>query len=98
MNSDEIMSDPAGPINSSSESQQQSKAAAWNTKKFREEYETYKNRLQDQKFSVADYPDPLALRPPYPKQYPKGTDPDLERNLQQLIARVKGDGGAGAAA
>jgi hypothetical protein len=125
MNSDEIMAEPAGPMNSSSESQQQSKAAAaWNTKKFRDEYEAYKNRLLDQKFSVgalcsvivfmrshhtmesrctneseaADYPDPLAPRPPHPKQYPKGTDPELESNLQQLIARVKAGGGARSAA
>ncbi|KAK3309961.1 uncharacterized protein B0T15DRAFT_19678 [Chaetomium strumarium] len=98
MNSDEIMAEPAGAMNPSSESQQQSKGAAWNTNKFREEYETYKNRLLDQKFSVADYPDPLAPWPPHPKQYPKGTDPELERNLQQLIARVKAGGGAGSAA
>jgi hypothetical protein len=50
MNSDDLMSDPAAPM---SESQQHSsKAAAWNTKKFREEYDMYKNRLQDQKFSM----------------------------------------------
>lgn len=58
MNSDEIMSDPAGlmkttsPSDSQSQQQQSKTAAAWNTKKFREEYEMYKNRLQDQRFSV----------------------------------------------
>lgn len=49
MNSDEIMSDPAGPSNETPG------AAAWNTKKFREEYEACKNRLQDQKFSVGEF-------------------------------------------
>lgn len=39
--------------------------------------------------TIADYPDPLAPRPPHPKQYPKGTDPELERRLQALIADVK---------
>ncbi|KAK4150745.1 hypothetical protein C8A00DRAFT_36642 [Chaetomidium leptoderma] len=99
MNSDDIMSDPANPMKPSSESQQSAKAAAaWNTKKFRDEYETYKNRLQDQKFSVADYPDPLSARPPHPKQYPKGTNPELERQLQKLIAQLKAGGGGGVAA
>jgi hypothetical protein len=50
MNSDDLMSDPAAPMSESH--QQSSKASAWNTKKFREEYDMYKNRLQDQKFSV----------------------------------------------
>jgi hypothetical protein len=51
MNSDDIMSDPAVPANTPSE---KPGAAAWNTKKFRDEYEAYKNRLQDQKFSVGE--------------------------------------------
>ncbi|KAK4105603.1 hypothetical protein N658DRAFT_492081 [Parathielavia hyrcaniae] len=69
--------------------QHSTKAAVWNTKKFRDEYEIHKNRLQDQHFSVADFPDPLSPRPPHPKQYPKGTNPELERNLHELIAQVK---------
>ncbi|KAK4128679.1 hypothetical protein N657DRAFT_676433 [Parathielavia appendiculata] len=98
MNSHEIMSDPAAPM-SDSQQQHASKAAAWNTEKFREEYEVYKNRLQDQKFSIADYPDPLSPRPPHPKQYPKGTNPELERKLHELIAQVKARaGGSGVVA
>lgn len=45
MNSDEIMSDAPGPSSETG-------TKAWNTKKFREDYEAHKNRLQDQKFSV----------------------------------------------
>ncbi|KAG7292940.1 hypothetical protein NEMBOFW57_002985 [Staphylotrichum longicolle] len=91
MNSDDLMSDfmsdPAVPT--PSDSTKGAVTPAWNSKKFREEYDLYKRRLQDQKFSVADYPDPLAPRPPHPKQYPKGTDPELERRLHALIADVK---------
>ncbi|KAL2180484.1 uncharacterized protein P884DRAFT_327418 [Thermothelomyces heterothallicus CBS 202.75] len=95
MNSDDLMSDPAHPTNHSSDS----KKGVWNTKKFRDEYEMYKNRLQDQRFSVAEYPDPLSPRPPHPKQYPSGTSPELERKLQELIAQVKaGRGGSGSSA
>lgn len=57
MDSDEIMSDLAGPANVTSEDNSETKqggAAAWNTKKFREEYEHQKNRLQDQDFSVGE--------------------------------------------
>ncbi|KAL2132520.1 hypothetical protein VTI74DRAFT_3710 [Chaetomium olivicolor] len=85
--SDEIMSDPAGPMHSSED--QKSKPGAWNTKKFRDEYEMYKNRLQDKSFSSTEYPDPLAPRPPHPKQYPKGTNPELESKLLKLIADIK---------
>lgn len=45
------MSDPAVPANTSTE---KDGGAAWNTKKFRDEYEVYKSRLQDQKFSVGE--------------------------------------------
>ncbi|KAK3905803.1 hypothetical protein C8A05DRAFT_12419 [Staphylotrichum tortipilum] len=64
-------------------------AGTWNNRKSREEYDMYKSRLQDQRFSIADYPDPLSPRPPHPKQYPKGTDPKLEQMLHELIAKVK---------
>lgn len=53
MNSDDLMSDPAVPTPSDS-----TKGAAtpvWNSKKFREEYELYKRRLQHQKFSVGKF-------------------------------------------
>ncbi|KAL2154718.1 hypothetical protein VTH82DRAFT_3394 [Thermothelomyces myriococcoides] len=85
MNSDDLMSDPVHPMNHSSDS----KGGVWNAKRLRDENEMYKNRLQDQKFSVAEYPDPLSPRPPHPKQYPPGTNPELERKLQELIAQVK---------
>jgi hypothetical protein len=45
----------------------------------------------------ADYPDPLSPRPPHPKQYPKGTTPELERKLQALIAKAKAKAGAAGA-
>ncbi|KAH6650614.1 hypothetical protein F5144DRAFT_53797 [Chaetomium tenue] len=82
MNSDDLMSDPGQSVN-------YVKPSNWNTKKFNDEYETQKHRLQDQRFSVADYPDPLAPRTPHPKQYPRGTNPELESKLQELIAQVK---------
>ncbi|KAL2023245.1 hypothetical protein VTK56DRAFT_3368 [Thermocarpiscus australiensis] len=98
MNSDEVMTEPAGLANLSSEdgASQQSKAAAMNAKKMREEYDVFKHRLLDQKFSVADYPDPLAPRPPHPKQYPKGTDREMEQKLQKLIADLKASNGGAA--
>ncbi|KAL2141483.1 hypothetical protein VTI28DRAFT_2357 [Corynascus sepedonium] len=96
MNSDDLMSDPAHPANHPADPKT---AGAWNTKKFRDEYEMYKNRLQDKGFTVAEYPDPLSPRPPHPKQYPSGTSPELERSLQKLIAQVKtGRGGGGGSA
>ncbi|KAJ4297261.1 hypothetical protein N0V88_004179 [Collariella sp. IMI 366227] len=87
MNSDEIMSDPAGPMHSAED--QNSKAGGWNTKKFRDEYEMHRHRLHDKAFSSYDYPDPLTPRPPHPKQYPRGTSTELESKLLKLIANVK---------
>ena len=49
MNSDDLMSDPAHPANHPADPKT---AGAWNTKKFRDEYEMYKNRLQDKGFTV----------------------------------------------
>ncbi|KAL2261610.1 hypothetical protein VTK26DRAFT_3785 [Humicola hyalothermophila] len=95
MNSDEIM--PDAPA-TSFEDGTKAGAAARNTKKFRDEYEAYKNRLQDQKFSIADYPDPLAPRTPHPKQYPKGAGREVEAKLKELIAEIRAGGGAGSAA
>ncbi len=40
-------------------------------------------------FGAADCPDP---RPPHPKQYPIGTDPELEQMLHKLIAKAKTSG------
>lgn len=105
MNSDDLMSDPGQSVN------YVKPGTSWNTKKFNDEYEAQKHRLQDQRFSVgkspwptcdvvvkawiltsheADYPDPLAPRSSRGgKQYPKGTNPELESKLQELIAQVK---------
>ncbi|GAB1310523.1 hypothetical protein MFIFM68171_00733 [Madurella fahalii] len=100
MNSDDMMTDLQAYEDGASQNQSQhqqsgAKVASWNTKKFRDEYEVSKHRLLDQKFSSADYPDPLAPRPPHPKQYPKGTDPAMERKLQQLIAEIRASGSDG---
>ncbi|KAK3300501.1 uncharacterized protein B0H64DRAFT_437665 [Chaetomium fimeti] len=82
MNSDDLMSDPGQHAN-------YVKPWAWNNKKYSDDYEAHKVRLQGQRFSSADYPDPLAPRSPHQRQYPKGTDPELESKLQELIAQVK---------
>ena len=58
MNSDDFMSDPAHPMHHPAGA----KGAAWNTQRFRDEYEMYKNRLQDQRFSVGEFPT-FILRP-----------------------------------
>ncbi|KAK0618258.1 hypothetical protein B0T17DRAFT_331089 [Bombardia bombarda] len=71
-----------------------SSAAAWNTKKFREECEMAKGRLSDQKFSIADYPDPLLPRPPHPKLYPRGTTVETEKRLRELIDQVRASSGS----
>lgn len=44
----------------------------------------------------ADYPDPLAPRPPHPRKYPKGTGPEVERKLQELIAEIRARGATAA--
>ncbi|KAL2271261.1 hypothetical protein VTJ83DRAFT_632 [Remersonia thermophila] len=100
MMSDDLMSDPVNPAEgpSASDGRQAAKgaaAAAWNTNKFRDEYLAAKNKLLDQKFSVSEYPDPLSPRPPHPKQYPPGTDRQLERKLQELVAQVRSSAGHG---
>lgn len=54
MNSDDLMSDLMSdpPVPTPSDSTKGAVTPAWNSKKFREEYDLYKRRLQDQKFSV----------------------------------------------
>ncbi|KAK0734383.1 hypothetical protein B0T26DRAFT_746300 [Lasiosphaeria miniovina] len=68
--------------------------AAWNTKKFRDEYEMAKTRLSDQKFNIAEYPDPLLPRRVLPRQYPLGVTAETERQLQELIANIRVNGAA----
>lgn len=48
MNSDDLMSDPGQSVN-------YVKPSNWNTKKFNDEYETQKHRLQDPRFSVGKF-------------------------------------------
>ncbi|KAK5663707.1 hypothetical protein OQA88_4138 [Cercophora sp. LCS_1] len=68
--------------------------AAWNNKKFREEYDVTKSRLTDQRFSSGDYPDPLLPRKPgHPRQYPRGTTPEIEKQLKELIAQFRAKSG-----
>jgi hypothetical protein len=55
MMSDDLMSDPINPVEETADGKQAGKgpaAAAWNTKKFRDEYVMAKNKLLDQKFSI----------------------------------------------
>lgn len=59
MNSDDLMSDPVHPMNHSSDS----KGGVWNAKRLRDENEMYKNRLQDQKFSVGKQPFVVPTNP-----------------------------------
>ncbi|KAK3382896.1 hypothetical protein B0T24DRAFT_672834 [Lasiosphaeria ovina] len=68
--------------------------AAWNTKKFRDEYEMAKMRLSDQKFNIAEYPDPLLPRRVLPRQYPLGVTAETERRLQELIADIRANAAA----
>lgn len=50
------MSDPAQPFAASQEVDNNGqKTAGWRTKKFREEYETAKSRLTDQKFDISKW-------------------------------------------
>ncbi len=50
---DELMSDPAQPFAGSQDVDNSQKTAGWNTKKFREEYDTTRSRLADQKFDIS---------------------------------------------
>lgn len=47
-----MMSDPAQPYGGSQDVETSQKPAAWNTNKFREEYDIAKSRLTDQKFDI----------------------------------------------
>jgi hypothetical protein len=56
---DEIMSDPAQPFAPSQDGDSSQKPAAWNTKKFREEFDIVKSRLADQNFDISKFCDVL---------------------------------------
>ncbi|KAF9879931.1 hypothetical protein CkaCkLH20_02742 [Colletotrichum karsti] len=66
------------------------KAANWNTKKFREEYESFKAKLVDQRFDPKHYPDPLGPRKTSDvRNNPKSSNPEFERKIDQIIAEYK---------
>lgn len=52
---DELMSDPAQPFAGTQYADNTQKTAGWNTKKFREEYDTARSRLTDQKFDISKF-------------------------------------------
>ncbi|WYZ34850.1 hypothetical protein EsH8_I_001126 [Colletotrichum jinshuiense] len=64
-------------------------ASNWNNKKFREEYESFKAKLLDQRFEPKQFPDPLLPRNgPDPRNNPKST-PEAERRIDSIIAEYK---------
>ncbi|KAK2073588.1 hypothetical protein P8C59_007862 [Phyllachora maydis] len=63
-------------------------AAARNSKKYREELDSAKSRLADQKFNVADYPDPLLPRQG-PPSLPRGVTAETEEKLRTLVQSLK---------
>lgn len=56
--------------------------------KFKEEYDTAKMRLSDQKFDIRDYPDPLLPRDKS-QPLPQGVTPELEKHLLEVIDRLE---------
>ncbi|KAH8910744.1 hypothetical protein BR93DRAFT_923460 [Coniochaeta sp. PMI_546] len=89
---DELMSDPAQPFAGTQDADNSQKTAGWNTKKFREEYDTARSRLTDQKFDITQYADPLipqrssaAQNPVTPQKF----SPETEKRLQSLITKIK---------
>ncbi|KAK3393627.1 hypothetical protein B0H63DRAFT_22036 [Podospora didyma] len=65
--------------------------AAWNTKKFRDDYDMAKQRLTDQN----GFPDPLWHRPRPPKTYPAGVTSETEQQLKALIANIRAKNASG---
>ncbi|OHE99515.1 hypothetical protein CORC01_05093 [Colletotrichum orchidophilum] len=64
-------------------------APSWNNKKFREEFESFKSKLLDQRFDPKHFPDPLLPRSGSdPRNNPK-TTPEAERRIDQIIAEYK---------
>ncbi|KAK0657441.1 hypothetical protein B0T16DRAFT_60354 [Cercophora newfieldiana] len=62
---------------------------AWNTKKFRDEYENFKARLADQFFDGGEGPDPLLPRQASVGQYPAGVTAETEKLLKDVIAEIR---------
>ncbi|KXH43696.1 hypothetical protein CSIM01_12590 [Colletotrichum simmondsii] len=64
-------------------------APSWNNKKFREEYESFKAKLLDQRFDPKHFPDPLLPRSGSdPRNNPK-TTPEAERRIDKIIVEYK---------
>ncbi|OTB02509.1 hypothetical protein M426DRAFT_322601 [Hypoxylon sp. CI-4A] len=67
------------------------KQTAWNDKRSREELDTARAKLADQKFNIRDYEDPLLPRQHAPSYYyPKGVTAETEARLLKVIAEAKG--------
>ncbi|KAK4457084.1 hypothetical protein QBC42DRAFT_291926 [Cladorrhinum samala] len=99
MDSDSVMSDTpanASSTNAGESSSQQAgiKAAAWNTPKFREEFENAKQRLQHQEFSSSTLPEPVTMRPLVSRL--PGEDPETIQRMQAIVADAKAKAAADA--
>ncbi|KAK7976728.1 hypothetical protein PG989_015191 [Apiospora arundinis] len=66
------------------------RVAAFNDKKYKEEYDYTKAKLSDQKFDIRDYPDPLLPRTAQQETFvPKGVTPELEKHLLDIVENHK---------
>ncbi|CCF32589.1 hypothetical protein CH063_00831 [Colletotrichum higginsianum] len=66
-----------------------SKAPSWNNKKAKDEFESFKAKLLDQRFDPKHFQDPLLPRNGSdPRNKPKGT-PEVEGRIDQIIAQYK---------
>ncbi|KAI0172106.1 hypothetical protein GGR52DRAFT_549042 [Hypoxylon sp. FL1284] len=73
------------------DSTSEGKAIAWNDKRSKDDFDTAKARLSDQRFSMKDYEDPLLPRQfPQSHYYPKGVTAETEARLLAIIAKAKG--------
>lgn len=83
------MSEGSAGASASQTAEEKRSAASWNTKKWREDYDIYRNRLTDQNFKISNYADPLLPRkdPPltYNFSFPNGT----KERLQALITKIE---------
>ncbi|KAK5628242.1 hypothetical protein RRF57_003957 [Xylaria bambusicola] len=54
------------------------------------ELDSVRNRLSDSKFNIRDYADPLLPRQHPPSHYyPRGVTAEMEKNLLDLVAKLK---------
>ncbi|KAJ9157833.1 hypothetical protein NKR23_g55 [Pleurostoma richardsiae] len=61
--------------------------AAWNTRKFQEEYELARSKFTDKRFDIRDYHDPLLPRAP--SELPKGMTAERAQHLRDLKAKIE---------